>query len=170
MLTLSLGGMVAWEWMLQYPDDIHDAILINSSLATLNPFYERLRWQCYPKLAQIVCQPNSFKRELAIVKLVSNLEDQHEKIAAQWGQIQRSHPVSRKNTLRQIIAAAHYAPGPDKPIPPVLLLNSSGDRLVAPDCSRSISKHWSIPLTSHPWAGHDLCIDDAEWVIAQLCR
>ncbi len=168
LLTLSLGGMVAWEWLQQYPGDISAAALMNSSLAVVNPFYQRLRWQCYWKLAQIVCQPDCYKRELAIVKLVSNLESQHEKIAADWEKIQQLRPVSRQNALRQIMAAANYIPKLDKPKVPIMLLNGLGDRLVSPSCSENISQRWSIPLSSHPWAGHDLCIDDADWVIKEL--
>lgn len=168
LLTLSLGGMVAWEWMQQFPDDIHSAVLMNSSLASVNPFYQRMRWQCYGKLAQIVCQCDSYKQELAIVKLVSNLESRHEKVAIEWENIQTLRKVNKKNAYRQIIAAANYAPKLDKPIPPVLLLNGLGDRLVSPRCSETISKRYAIPLICHPWAGHDLCIDDAPWVIAQL--
>jgi pimeloyl-ACP methyl ester carboxylesterase len=168
LLTFSLGSMVAWEWMQRYPEDIAGAVLMNMSLASLNPFYQRLRWQCYFKLAQIVLQSDCYQRELRILKLVSNLESQHKKLAVDWEQIQCLRPVSRKNALRQIRAAAHYAPSLDKPIPPVLLLNGLGDRLVLPCCSESISKRWSLPLISHPWAGHDLCIDDAAWVTEQL--
>jgi len=141
---------------------------MNSSFASINPFYQRLRWQSYWKLAQIVLQSDIYQRELTIVKLVSNSESQHEKVAAQWGEIQTLRPVNRQNTLRQIIAAAKYTPSLAKPIPPVLLLNGLGDRLVSPACSESISKRWSLPLISHPWAGHDLCLDDAKWVIEQL--
>jgi pimeloyl-ACP methyl ester carboxylesterase len=168
LLTLSLGGMVAWDWMQQYPDDIDGAALMNSSLASVNPFYQRLRWQSYLKLAQITLQSDCYQRELAIVKLISNRESQYEKVAAEWGNIQMLRPVSKKNTLRQIIAAANYTPPLAKPIPPVLLLNGLGDRLVSPCCSENISKRWSLPLVSHPSAGHDLCLDDATWVIAQL--
>lgn len=168
LLTLSLGGMVAWDWMQQYPDDINGAVLMNSSLASVNPFYQRLRWQSYKQLAHVIHQPDDYKREVAIVKLVSNLASQHEKVAAQWGEIQHLRPVSRQNALRQIIAAARYKPSLAKPLPPVLLLNGLGDRLVSPACSAAISKRWSMPLMTHPWAGHDLCIDDANWVIAQL--
>lgn len=168
LLTLSLGGMVAWEWMQQYPDDIQNAVLMNSSLATVNPFYQRMRWQCYGKLAQIIFQSDCYKCELAIVKLVSNQISRHEKVAAEWGDLQALRPVSHKNALRQISAAAKYAPKLDKPIPPVLLLNGLGDRLVSPRCSEAISKRYAIPLISHPWAGHDLCIDDPAWVITQL--
>ncbi len=168
LLTLSLGGMVAWEWMQQFPDDVKAAVLMNSSLATLNPFYQRLRWQSYGKVAQIVCKTDCYRRELAIVKLVSNLESVHEKVAAAWEQIQTLRPVSAKNTLQQLLAAARYQPQLQKPIPPVLLLNGLGDRLVSPKCSENISQRYDLPLISHPHAGHDLCIDNPQWVIAQL--
>jgi pimeloyl-ACP methyl ester carboxylesterase len=170
LLSLSLGGMVAWEWMQQFPDDIQSAVLMNSSLASVSPFYQRMRWQCYRQLLTIVCQHDRESRETAIVKLVSNLESAYKKVAAEWGKIQRLRPVSHNNALRQIIAAANYRPKPEKPRCPVLLLNSLGDRLVSPLCSEAISHRYGLALISHPWAGHDLCVDDPQWVIAQLQR
>jgi pimeloyl-ACP methyl ester carboxylesterase len=168
LLTISLGGMVAWEWMHRYPNDINKAVLINSSLATVNPFYQRLRWQSYTQLARIVYQSDCYQRELAIVKLISNCAQTHEKIAAEWEKIQQLRPVSRQNALRQIIAAARYAPSLEKPTMSLLLLSSLGDRLVSPSCSENISKRWQLPLLTHTWAGHDLCIDDPKWVLEQL--
>ena len=38
VLALSLGAMVAWEWMRSYPEDICGATLINTSFADLSPF------------------------------------------------------------------------------------------------------------------------------------
>ncbi len=168
LLSLSLGGMVAWEWMLQFPNDIHRGVLINSSLANLSPFYQRIRWQCYRQLLTIICQRDNDNRETAIIKLVSNLNAVPTRLAAEWTNIQRLRPVSHTNALRQLIAAAHYIPKPAAPDCPVLLLNSLGDRLVSATCSQAISDHYNLPLSSHPWAGHDLCIDDPQWVIAQL--
>jgi pimeloyl-[acyl-carrier protein] methyl ester esterase len=168
LLSMSLGGMVAWEWMLQYPNDINAGILINISLAGLSPFYQRMRWQCYLKLVQIIFQRDVYPRELGIIKLISNNVSHYEKISREWAHIQVQRPVSSKNALNQIIAAANYRPKPDKPILPILLLSSVGDGLVAPACSSAISERWSIPLMTHPWAGHDLCIDDSSWVIEQL--
>ena len=50
----------------------------------------------------------------------------------------------------------------------MLLLQSLGDHLVNPVCSTRIAGHWRWPLVSHPTAGHDLTLDDGEWVIAQI--
>ena len=38
ILALSLGAMVAWEWMRSYPEDICGATLMNTSFADLSPF------------------------------------------------------------------------------------------------------------------------------------
>ena len=168
ILGLSLGGMVAWEWMLTNPEDICAAILINTSQASLSPFYNRLRWQSYPNFFKLITQPNRFKRELAVIQYVSNNRDKDERTAKEWTRIQTERPVSFKNSFRQIIAAACYRPENKKPAVPVLLLNSRGDRLVAPACSEAIAKKWHLQIYTHPWAGHDLTLDDGNWVADRL--
>jgi hypothetical protein len=47
-------------------------------------------------------------------------------------------------------------------------LNSLGDRMVAPACTEAIAKRWNVESKTHPWAGHDLPLDDPEWVIAMV--
>jgi len=168
ILAISLGAMVAWEWMRNYPDDICGASLINTSFAGLSPYYHRLRWQSYGKFAALMMKRNVRNRETAVLQLVSNRRDQDEQISQVWEKIQIQRPVSLKNSFRQIIAAASYRPGDIKPKPPILLLNGKGDRLVEPDCSEVIHKKWHLELRSHPWGGHDLTLDDGAWVASQL--
>jgi len=168
ILGLSLGGMVSWEWMLRYPEEIAGTTLINTSLGNLSPFYQRLRWQIYPNFFKVILQPNQFLRELAIVVCVSNRRDQDEKIASEWAKIQHNHPVSFSNTLRQIKAAASYRPPNVKPQSPILLLTGQGDRLVSPACTEAIQQKWQLPSKTHPWGGHDLTLDDGLWVSNRL--
>jgi pimeloyl-ACP methyl ester carboxylesterase len=168
LLAISLGAMVAWDWLQRYPDDICAASLINPSFASLSPFYQRLRWQCYPKLIALLLQRNMRRRETAILQLVSNRRDQDELISAEWGRIQKLRPISLNNSLRQIIAAAHYRPDGLKPKAPVLLLNGKGDRLVSPQCTAAIQQKWHLEGRCHPWAGHDLTLDDGAWAALQL--
>jgi pimeloyl-ACP methyl ester carboxylesterase len=52
----------------------------------------------------------------------------------------------------------------------VLLLCSRGDRLVHPDCSRALARRWQCALAEHPDAGHDLALDDADWVVARIVQ
>jgi pimeloyl-ACP methyl ester carboxylesterase len=168
ILALSLGAMVSWEWLLNYPQDINGAVLINTSFAGLSPFYQRLRWQSYGKFIHLMLRRDVYKRELDILRLVSNRLDREESIARAWQKIQSERPISACNSLRQIIAAAAYHPGDAAPQRPVLLLSSQTDRLVAADCSQAIRQKWRLPLRSHSWAGHDLPLDDGAWVIRQM--
>jgi pimeloyl-ACP methyl ester carboxylesterase len=168
ILAVSLGAMVAWEWMRRYPDDICGASLINTSFADLSPFYHRLRWQSYRKFAALMMKRNGQSREKAILQLISNRRDQDDQISLAWEKIQNQRPISLKNSLRQIIAAARYHPGDIKPKQPILIINSKGDRLVAPTCSEIIHKKWNLEIHSHPWGGHDLTLDDPAWVALQL--
>ena len=168
LLALSLGGMVAWEWLHNYPEDSCGAALISTSFAGLSPFYQRLRWQSYGKFFALLMQRDLYQRELAIIRLVNSSRELDEKIAKDWVQIQKERPISLKNIYRQMIAAATYQPSPTKPTQSVLLLNAKGDRLVAPSCSEAIQKKWHLELRTHPWAGHDLTVDDGAWVASQL--
>ena len=168
LLALSLGGMVAWEWLHNHPEDCCGAALISTSFAGLNPFYERLRWQIYGKFFALLMQQDLYKRELAIIQLVNNSREMDGKLAQEWERIQKQRPMRLKAMVNQILAAATYQPNPTKPKQPVLLLNAKGDRLVAPACSVAIQKKWGLELRTHPWAGHDLTVDDGAWVALQL--
>jgi pimeloyl-ACP methyl ester carboxylesterase len=160
--------MVAWEWLHNHPNDCCGAVLISTSFAGLNPFYQRLRWQSYGKFFALLKERNLYKRELAIVQLVNNSRELDGQIAHDWEQIQKERPISLKNMFNQVLAAATYRPNQAKLTQPVLLLNAKGDRLVAPACSETIQKKWGLELHTHPWAGHDLTVDDGDWVALQL--
>lgn len=168
IIGLSLGGMVAWEWSLKHPRDICAAALINTSMASLSPFYQRLRWQSYPNLFKLLVQPTPYRKELTIIRCVANRRDRDREIALEWAGIQTERPVRLCNTARQLKAAARYRPGKSKPKVPLLLLSGRGDRLVAPACSDAIQTEWHLQFKSHPWAGHDLTLDDADWVVKHL--
>ena len=169
LLTISLGGMVGWEWLLRYPNDINRLVVINTSFANLSPFYQRLRWQRYMDLLSLLSKADLQARELAILQKVSNLNPALLQIIAKhWAELARTRPISAKTCLNQMLAASRYDAGSNAPLKPVLLINSLGDQLVSPACSQAIQQHYQLPLLSHPSAGHDLPLDDASWLIAQL--
>jgi pimeloyl-ACP methyl ester carboxylesterase len=170
LIAVSLGGMVGWEWLLSYPEEIGGAVLINISLGGLNPFYQRLRWQCYTRLFAAAGNRNVEIREPGLLKFLSNREEDYPQIAAKWIAIQKARPVSAKNALRQLYAAAAYRPEDIKPEPPVLLLNSLGDKLVSPRCAEAVARKWQLELRTHAWGGHDLTLDDGEWVVGEIHR
>lgn len=168
VLALSLGAMAAWEWLLHYPDEIGGAVLINTSFGGTSPFYRRLRWQSYAKFLRLMLHRDNYRREREILRLVCNRLEHEAALAQSWHEIQQRNPVSSRNSLRQIIAAACYRPSDTYPQRPVLLLNGQRDRLVAAACSEAIRQKWRLPLRSHPWGGHDLPLDDGAWIIRQM--
>lgn len=170
LVAISLGGMVAWEWLQTHPEDLAAAVLINISLGGMSPFYHRLRWQCYGELLAAICARPVRERELKLIGLISNRKERYDRLADEWAKIQVERPVSGGNAFRQLFAAATYFPTKMPPPRPVLLLNSLADRLVEPSCSVAIQQHWDLECRSHTWGGHELTLDDASWVVQEILR
>ncbi len=166
LVAISLGAMLAADWAAQYPQEVASLCLINSSARPLSPFYQRLRWQNYPRLlAGIVAGVKA--REQLILQLTSAKPAQHGDIVARWQLWQQQRPVTTLNALRQLWAASRFSVPPTLQCP-TLLLSSLGDKLVSPQCSAVLARYWQASHLQHPWAGHDLPLDDANWLVAQL--
>jgi pimeloyl-ACP methyl ester carboxylesterase len=168
LVALSLGGMVALQWAALEHRRVRACVLINSSLGGLSPFWQRLQPGAYAALLGLLLPGRTARsREECILRLTSNVPAS-ELLAAEWTAYAESCPVSRANLLRQLWAAArHRASGLPPPVP-TLLLAGGGDRLVSPRCSRAMAQAWGAPLRVHPHAGHDLALDDPEWVVRQI--
>ena len=170
VLALSLGAMVAIEWARQAPGEVQGCVLINTSLQPFSPFYRRLRPRNYGKLLRLLLPATTEQREQAVLQLTSQRVAERQAVVARWAAVRRARPVSPANALRQLAAAARYRAPVQPPTPRLLLLASAGDGLVHSDCSAAIARAWGVPLALHPWAGHDLPLDDGPWVIAQVGR
>lgn len=168
VLALSLGAMVAIEWMERYPCDIERAVLMNTSLRGMSSFTERLRSENYPDIFKSLISNSKVEREKLILDISSNLYKDKEALAQKWVGYADAHPTSRMNALRQLFAAGTYKAPPARPHEHVLILQSLADHLVNPVCSTRIADKWRWPMVSHPSAGHDLTLDDGDWVIAQI--
>lgn len=168
LLAISLGAMVGIEWMQRHPEEIERAVLINTSLRGLSRFSDRLRRENYRAIARALLFGSPLRREELILELTSNLHPQRRELARKWAEYAEQWPVSRMNALRQLFAAGTYRAPDSRPHEHVLLLQSLGDHLVNPVCTTRIAECWRWPLVSHPSAGHDLPLDDGDWVIAQV--
>jgi len=165
LFSISLGSMVCLEWMQKYPNDIAGAFLINTSLRGLSAFYRRLRPQNYFKRLKLFFSTSPLKIEKEILSITSNNHAFNEQIAMEWEKIHILRPVSKKNALAQIIAAASYLPKKQKPSANIQLLASYSDRLVHFSCTEKIQKLWGVKAYYHETAGHDLTLDASEWVL-----
>ncbi|MBO9686372.1 MAG: alpha/beta hydrolase [Mitsuaria chitosanitabida] len=165
LLAMSLGAMVASEWAAQYPEELTAIVLINTSLRPFSAFFRRLRPSNYWALLMLSLTRLSLRqREAKVLSMTTRLQQQPDRVIEDWVSIQRRHPVRKRNALRQLLAAARYRASVAKPEPPMLLLCSQGDALVDWRCSQAISRAWGAPLRLHARAGHDLPLDDGEWV------
>ena len=104
-------------------------------------------------------------REATVLRMTSARPALHPAAVADWSAIYRSAPVTTANALRQLWAAARFRAALARPPVPLLLMVGAGDRLVSPACSRALARAWGVPLAVHPWAGHDLPLDDPQWVL-----
>lgn len=168
LVALSLGGMVALHWAALEHRHVRACVLINSSVGGLSPFWDRLQPGSYRELLGLLLPGRTPRaREERILRLTTNLASA-QAIASQWAAFAEACPVARANVLRQLWAAARFRGGGLPPPVPTLLLAGAGDRLVSPRCSRAMAAAWGVPLREHPRAGHDLPLDDPDWVIRQV--
>jgi pimeloyl-ACP methyl ester carboxylesterase len=168
VLALSLGAMVATQWRARYPDEIARCVLINTSMRPFSPFYQRLRWRNYPAIVRELVWGDAASREALVLRLTSARHGADAALRRQWQAWQQQCPVTRTNALRQLLAASRYRAPEMGNGGPLLVLNGAADRLVDPRCSQRLAQAWQAPLRTHPEAGHDLPLDEGEWVARQV--
>lgn len=168
LLAISLGGMVALEWLQAFPEDLQGAVFINISLSGINPVYQRLKTSAWLPMLKILATSDVQQREKKVLELTTSQFVSTETSLKRREEAFRQHPATRINFLRQLVAASRFQP---KPVPikaPVLLLRSQGDRLVDANCSAQIGAKWNWEVKTHPTANHDLPLDDPQWVLTQI--
>ncbi|GAC1528038.1 MAG: alpha/beta hydrolase [Ramlibacter sp.] len=168
LVAMSLGAMVALEWCRQAPLEIAGCILVNTSAGGASPFWRRLQPRNYAALAWAAWPgTETAARQAAVFRMTSNA-GRNQEIIDRWTALAQTHPVSPVNALRQLWAAARYRAPRHKPAVPLVLLACEADRLVHPSCSLRLARRWQVPLHLHPWAGHDLPLDDPDWMLERV--
>ncbi len=169
VVAMSLGAMVTVAWAQRHPGDLAAAVLINTSLRPFSPFHRRMRPANYLRLARLFGFPASARAiEMAILQMTTRRVSDPDAVIAQWLQWRRDNPVSRRNALRQLLVAARYRAPLRRPLERILLLAGGADRLVDPHCSSDLARAWDVPLHIHPEGGHDLPLDDENWVLQRI--
>lgn len=166
LLALSLGGMVAVAWAARYPEECRAAVLISTSLRPYSSIFERLRPSAWPTVLRLLFA-NGGAREGAILGLTSARAAELSDVLPAWTAWALECPVSRRNSLSQLLAAARFA-AVQKPVVPLLILAGAGDRMVHPRCSQRLANAWDVHFALHPTAGHDLPLDDGDWVAREV--
>ena len=166
LLSISLGSMVGLDWCARYPEDFKGIVIINSSAKNLSLPWERLNWKIIPALLTSAAQKDPIQREKGIIKLTTHMQKDIDTLAHKWGTFEEDRPKLRATALRQLKAATRFI-CPTKIAVPGLVLSSLRDRFTSSNCSQALARHLGWQLCAHPLAGHDLPLDDPEWVSEQ---
>ncbi|PKH05401.1 alpha/beta fold hydrolase [Moritella sp. Urea-trap-13] len=171
LLGISMGGMICSEWAKHFPNEIQRMVFINTSFKQFSPLYQRLKPYNITTLIKILCS-SPLAQEQAILTMTSHTQHRqlhsHQMLAQRWCEYAQQQPVSRNNALRQLYAASRFSQPVNAPIESILLLASTRDQLVDVRCSTAIAKKWQCPIHYHPTAGHDLPLDDGNWVCQKI--
>ena len=166
LIALSMGGMMAIDWMTRYPTEIEAAVLINTSARPLSPFYHRLRWTAYAHVPRLLFHSRA-EREADILRLTSNRHQHDKKLLESWQQWQRQNPVAPASARNQFLAALKFSVT-TKPQQPLLIVTSRADQLVDYRCSQKLTQTWNTDYVEHESAGHDLPLDEPEWLAQNI--
>ena len=166
IVGISLGGMVALDWASRF-DDFQGAVIINSSSGRGTNIRDRLQISSWLAILRILFSTTIERREEKILALTVNQRDIAIRYRKCWTILGKQYPFRRLNFLRQLLAAARFSP---KTIQECRLnfIRSSGDRLVNSACTLALYSHFGGTLSTHPTAGHDLSLEDPEWLCHKI--
>lgn len=169
LVAISLGGMIAVDWLKRYPSDFQYAFIINSSLRGLSPVYRRLQPKAWLKVLRAVFTADAFKREKIVYSLVCNYAEKEKELVDEWAETAMLRPLKRKTFFRQLLAASKFhSPDFINTDTKVTVLTSACDRMVDCHCSFRIAQRYEWPVHVHLHAGHDLTSDQPEWVLGKI--
>lgn len=164
--SVSLGGMITFDWLNRYPSDFDLGCVMNSSAGNLSGPLERLTLEGFTSMAGTLSLKTRREIERNVFRLVSN-RYVDEKTVDDWADYSEESPPERTNFFKQLIAGMLFR-APDSIQTPLLLLASKRDRMVDVKCSEDLATHYGATIEYHLDAGHELWLDDPCWVIQRL--
>jgi pimeloyl-ACP methyl ester carboxylesterase len=165
----SFGGMVALEWAAAHPKQVDRVVLVNSSVQGVVRWHQRLQLPAIKQLAEIFTIASEREREEKILRLVSRVPERHTEALQNWVRIAKERTPNRLTIISQLWAANRtQLPSFSQNKPHILCLAGLGDSLVDPSCTKELAKAINAPVCFHPWAGHEITLDDPTWVLDQV--
>lgn len=169
LFAISLGGMVALDWVHRFPEDFQLAVIVNSSASNASRSRDRLQLRNLGPLVAMMRDPDPVGRERRLLHLMTNHRREDEALARRFAEVARSAPVSARVMSAQLLAAMRFE-APPRIGTPLEFFVSAADRFVDPSCSYRLAERYHSPVRVHPTAGHELALDDPDWVVDQLSR
>lgn len=168
VLGLSLGGMVALDWVDRYPGDFGGCVLVNTSAQGVAWPWERLRPPAMWAFARLALARRLKDRERIVLGLCTSGDPA---IVSRYLEervvMGLRAPVAIKTVAAQLYAASRYR-APQTTHVPLLVLAGEKDRLAHPMCSARLATRLGAQLRTHPDGGHEITLDAPDWVSKQV--
>ncbi len=167
LLAMSLGGMIAANWAMRFPDEVESLILINTSDRGTSGITDRLQIKNYLRILKLFCIPkDATQRELEILNMTINSPGIDRNLLA--SKYSNMPMCTRNNFIRQLFAASQFEFPKENPCNKTLLLRSQSDHFVNPICTQRIAQLWNCKMLDEAHGGHDLPTDNPDWIAEQL--
>jgi pimeloyl-ACP methyl ester carboxylesterase len=171
LIASSWAGCLATEWARQHPAEVGALVLISPAM---RPFTHVLRsvrpglWST--ALALLLGRRSPLDRDRRLWRSHTRLRTPSAALLQQWRDLRRAHPTRARTGIAQVLAVWRYESSRRRPHTRVLLLAGKGDEWMDWRVSAAISRAWGAALRLHPEAGHDLLLDDPQWVARSLAE
>lgn len=167
VIAVSMGAMITLDWLSQFPEEIQKAYLVNTSVRGLAPFYKRLRPENYPHIFKALVS-SKLDQEKTVLKITSNNLEIQKKVLLTFERMAEKYPVSPQNLIRQLVASGSFQLPSSLAADKVEIFLSLNDRLVSCENSKALARVLNKKAFEHPWAGHDLVLDDPDFLLSKL--
>ncbi len=171
LIASSWAGCLATEWARRYPTEVGALVLISPAM---RPFTRVLRsvppslWST--ALALALGRRSPLERERRLWHSHTQMRELSPGLLQRWRELRRAHPTRARTGIAQVLAVWRYESSRRRPHQQVLLLAGKGDAWMDWRVSAAISRAWGAALRLHPQAGHDLLLDDPQWVARSLAE
>jgi pimeloyl-ACP methyl ester carboxylesterase len=169
IFSMSLGSMCALQWASMHPGEIAGLVVVNTSAANLSSVTDRASWFAWKSFGKIFASRNVFERERHVLELTSNLKTDRGDLVEFWASFAPPKRDFLRTASKQLWVASRFS-APASLSVPLLVLSSSADRLVSAKCSAVLARRYGVENHVHLKGGHDLILDDPEWIIQRTAE
>ncbi len=167
IIATSLAGMVEAEWLVRYPQDFDAGVMIASSFKETCDFFERTQIITLMRMMNIVISVSPKRSETLTAKINFNDKELRSEMIEQNIEVQKLHPMTKKNLINQVSAAKKYELH-DQIKTPLLIMGSKADRLVTPACIQKTSEFFGASLRMHETSGHGIPVEATDWMLDNI--
>lgn len=168
------SAALATEWALRHPEEIGALVLLNPALRPFTTLLRSVRVKLWPTLlALLLGRRSPLALDERLFASTTSRRADVETLDSEWQRLSDAHPVKLRNALRQGLAVWRYRASRRRPLGAkgrVLLLAGRKDEWFDWRVSQDISRAWGAALRLHPQGGHDLLLDDPDWVARSVAE